>query len=250
MSFPSCLVTLPARNEGPRLARAVQRVDGMLQELGYPYKLLIAEDGSTDDTFKIAKGLTSAYPNLQVIHHNSKLGRGRALRNAWLSNNADVYVFMDADLATDLNVLPKVVELLQMNKLDFVTGSRYCPGARTRRPTLRRAVSLAYNSIVRLVFQTNISDHQCGFKAFSKQAIREILPLTRENGWAWDTEIIVYMASLGRKMAEIPVNWQEMKAKRTPIRRLLGDVAEQGPALMRMLLRSRRLRGSHRSKSF
>src|SRR5713101_8277925 len=101
MTFPSSwLVTLPARNEGERLVTAVRRVDGLLQELGHPYTLQIAEDGSTDNTFRIAKDLTSSYPNLQVIHHELKLGRGRALRKAWLTKNADVYVFMDADLAT------------------------------------------------------------------------------------------------------------------------------------------------------
>jgi glycosyltransferase involved in cell wall biosynthesis len=224
------------------LARAVERVDDKLQELGYPYKLLIAEDGSTDDTFWIARGLIPSYPNLQVVHNDSKLGRGRALRNAWLSNKADVYVFMDADLATDLSFLPKLVDLMQSNGLDFVTGSRYCPGSRVQRPTLRKSVSLAYNAIVKSVFHTRISDHQCGFKAFSKRAITNILPLTKENGWAWDTEVIVYLARLGFRMAELPVDWKEMKGERTPIRRLLNDIREQSVALVRILVRSRRLR--------
>src|SRR5712692_3165361 len=125
MTFPSWLVTLPARNEGPRLAVAVGRVDGVLQKLGYPYTLLIAEDGSTDNTLSVANGLTISYPNLKVIHNDCELGRGRALRNAWLSTMADVYVFMDADLATDLRFLPQLVARMHRTNLDFVTGSRY-----------------------------------------------------------------------------------------------------------------------------
>jgi len=71
-----------------------------------------------------------------------------------------------------------------------------------------------------------------------------VLPLTRENGWAWDTEVIVYLRSLGWKMAEIPVSWKEMKSKRTPIKRLVMDICEQGPALIRILVRSRRMKSN------
>jgi len=244
ITVPSYLITLPARNEESRLVSAVQRVDGLLQQLGYPYTLLIAEDGSTDNTFKVAKGLTSSYPNLKIVHSNSKLGRGRALRNAWKSTSADVYVFMDADLATDLRFLPKLVSRMQSERLDFVTVSRYSRGSNLRRPMLRKMFSLAYNAIVQTVFQTKISDHQCGFKAFSRRAVMTVLPHTRENGWAWDTEVIVYLRSLGWKMAEIPVSWKEMKSKRTPIKRLVMDICEQGPALIRILVRSRRMKSN------
>ncbi len=244
ITVPSYLITLPARNEESRLVSAVQRVDGLLQQLGYPYTLLIAEDGSTDNTFKVAKGLTSSYPNLKIVHSDSKLGRGRALRNAWKSTSADVYVFMDADLATDLRFLPKLVSRMQSERLDFVTGSRYSLGSNLRRPMLRKMFSLAYNAIVQTLFETKISDHQCGFKAFSRRAVMTVLPHTRENGWAWDTEVIVYLRSLGWKMAEIPVSWKEMKSKRTPIKRLVMDICEQGPALIRILVRSRRMKSN------
>jgi len=244
ITVPSYLVTLPARNEETRLVSAVQRVDGMLQQLGHPYTLLIAEDGSTDNTFKVAKGLVQTYPNLKLIHSDSKLGRGRALRNAWKSTLADVYVFMDADLATDLRFLPKIVSRMQSEGLDFVTGSRYSPGSSLRRPLLRKMFSLAYNAIVQVLFRTDISDHQCGFKAFSRRAVMTVLPLTQENGWAWDTEVIVYLKSLGWKMAEMPVSWKEMKSKRTPIKRLVMDISEQGPALVRILVRSRGLKAN------
>ncbi len=242
MTFPSWLVTLPARNEGARLESAVRRVDGLLQQLGCPYTLLIAEDGSTDNTFQVARGLTTFYPNLKLIHHDSKLGRGRALRNAWGSTLADVYVFMDADLATDIRFLPQLVERMQSEGLDFVTGSRYSPGSQLRRPLLRKMFSLGYNGIVKVLFNTQISDHQCGFKAFSRRAVSTVVPLTQENGWGWDTEIIVYLKRLGWKSAEVPVAWKEMKSERTPLRRLVSDVFEQGAALLRIIVNSRRIR--------
>src|SRR5260370_16565855 len=93
-TIPYYLITLPARNEETRIVSAVQRVDGLLQELGHPYTLLIAEDGSTDNTFGVAKGLTSTYPNLKLIHNDSKLGRGRPLPNASQSTLPDLYAFI------------------------------------------------------------------------------------------------------------------------------------------------------------
>jgi glycosyltransferase AglD len=244
LTFPSWLVTLPARNEEERLESTVRRVDGLLQGLGFPYTLLIAEDGSTDNTFKVAQGLTASYPNLKLIHNDSKLGRGRALRNAWRSTLADVYVFMDADLATDIRFLPRLVERMQRDGLDFVTGSRYSLGSNLRRPMLRKMFSIGYNGIVKALFHTTISDHQCGFKAFSRRAVMTVLPLTHENGWGWDTEIIVYLKSMGWKIAEIPVTWKEMKSERTPIKRLIQDIWEQGFALVRIFVRSRTLASS------
>jgi glycosyltransferase AglD len=244
MTFASWLVTLPARNEGERLVTAVQRVDGALQSLGYPYTLLIAEDGSTDDTFKVAQGLTISYPNLKLIHNDLKLGRGRALRNAWRTNYADVYMFMDADLATDLSFLPKVAARMQSEGLDLVTGSRYSRGSRLQRPLLRKMFSIGYNALVKVLFHTDVSDHQCGFKAFSRRAVMTVVPLTCENGWGWDTEIIVYLKTLGWKIAEIAVAWKEMKSERTPVGRLLLDIWEQGFALLRILVRSRRIKAS------
>jgi len=241
-TVPSYLVTLPARNEETRLASAVRRVDGLLQELGCPYTLLIAEDGSTDNTFGIAKSLTSTFPNLKLIHSDSKLGRGRALRNAWRTTLADVYVFMDTDLATDLRFLPQLVARMKSEGLDFVTGSRYSPGSQLQRPILRKIFSLAYNALVKTLFHTEMSDHQCGFKAFSRRAVMTVLPLTHENGWAWDTEMIVYLKTLGWKMAEIPVSWKEMKSERTPIKRLVTDIYEHGLALIRILVRHRRVK--------
>ena len=59
MTFPSWLVTLPACNEGGRLAKTVSKVDAVLQDLGLSYTLLVAEDGSTDGTFQVAQDLTS-----------------------------------------------------------------------------------------------------------------------------------------------------------------------------------------------
>jgi len=104
--------------------------------------------------------------------------------------------------------------------------------------------SLVYNAIVKALFHTEISDHQCGFKAFSRRAVMTVVPLTRENGWGWDTEIIVYLKTLGWKISEVPVSWKEMKVQRTPIGRLIRDTWEQGLALLRILVRSRRIAAS------
>jgi glycosyltransferase involved in cell wall biosynthesis len=236
------LVTIPVRNEEPRLATAVKTTVEYLTGMNYDWSLVIAEDGSTDNSYAVACKLKEEYPRLLVVHHPLKLGRGKAIRNVWRQMVADVYVFLDADLATEMRFLKLLIEEVIEKGADLATGSRYLRGAVVTRPLLRKMVSLAYNLAVRRIFGTGISDHQCGFKAFSRRAVQNVLPLTREDGWAWDTELIVYSRKMGYRISEIPVYWNEKKTRRTPLRRLLKDIFEHGLALIRIYARQAKLR--------
>jgi hypothetical protein len=152
--------------------------------------------------------------------------------------DADLYVFMDTDLAADLSTLPVLIEKVQ-GGYDVVTGSRYCEGARVSRPPLRMLTSLVYNWLVNQTFRDNIRDHQCGFKAFSRRAVRGLLPKTRETTWFWDTEVLVLALRLGYMVAEVPVTWTETKLRRTPIWRSVSDIVLHGRGLLRLKERVR-----------
>ena len=232
------LVTIPVHNEVHRLTESLARLDSAFRSASLDYQLSVAEDGSTDGTKDLLHQLTERWPGITIQEDLEPLGRGRALRRLWSRSQADVYCFTDADLATGpesvVTVVRKVVE-----GAPIVIGSRYVDGATTNRPPLRSLVSREYNRLLRFAFRQGTRDHQCGLKAFSGGAIRQLLPRTKEDSWFWDTEIVVLALLSGIPVMELPVSWVEHKGRRTPIRRLVSDIFLHGTGLLRLKSRVR-----------
>jgi hypothetical protein len=225
------IITLPVYKDGEFLVRAVDTLEMVTAALGYDCKLLITEDGS--DSSQLVSELQNRFSNIIYLHHDQRLGRGRALREAWDKVEGDVYIYLDVDMATDLEKFDAFRKLVQLNeRYDMVTGSRYVSGSVTNRPMLRRLTSIAYNSLVRIVFWTGIRDHQCGFKSFSKPLVRMLSREAKSDSWFWDTEVIVLAKKLGFSIAEIPIYWTEQKGKKTPLRRLIKDLWIHGAGLI------------------
>jgi len=231
--FESIVVTLPVYNEAPSLERSVDQVYAVLASLPYRSTLSIAEDGSTDETPQVISQLSVKYPGLLIQNAPEKLGRGLALRRLWSRLDADAFIFVDADLAIENSGIVAVIDRLARGA-EVVTGSRYTPSSRVVRPPLRQFVSMGYNWMVRFVFGGPIQDHQCGLKGFTRRAISEILPLTIEDSWFWDTEALVIAQRLGYAVEEVPVAWRERKNLRTGIRRLFADILLHGAGVIRL----------------
>ncbi len=232
-SGPLIVVTVPAFNESENLRKCVEL---LLQEtplLGEEFRIVIAEDGSSDGTDVIAQGLERMYPVVMCLHSSRKLGRGLALKHAWNKVEGDIYVYVDCDLATDMKYYPRLINSIREGN-DLATGSRYIEGAEVHRPFMRELVSRAYNTLIRMMFKDHVFDHQIGFKAFSNRLIKNLLNECQSTGWFWDTEIIVRSVYDNYKCVEFPVEWEEKKAKRTPIRRLIRDVMIHGAGLIRL----------------
>jgi hypothetical protein len=90
---------------------------------------------------------------------------------------------------------------------DIAIGSRLKRGAKTTRGAKREFTSRCYNLIIKVMFFTSLSDAQCGFKAVSRDCAQKILPLTKNNEWFFDTELLLLAMKNGYKIAEIPVTW-------------------------------------------
>ncbi|MBC7114785.1 MAG: flippase-like domain-containing protein [Archaeoglobi archaeon] len=222
-------VVLPAHNEEKNIRNAVEKTREKLKELKVDYEIIIAEDGSRDRTYEIALELSEIYDEVRVLHSDERLGRGRALERAFRASQGEILLYMDADLATDLSHISDVLRLMEEG-YDIVVGSRKSPLA--RRTFLRRTLSFFYNLWVRMILKSKVRDHQCGFKAFRREKILKILDEVRDNGWFWDTEVLVRAQRNGLKIAEIPVSWVEKEGTKV---RFLRDSLEMG--LSALLLR-------------
>jgi glycosyltransferase involved in cell wall biosynthesis len=224
-------LVLPSHNEEKELGVCIDRLKPVLEKTG-SYEIIIAEDGSTDRTYEVAKELARKFREITLMHSDEKLGRGRALKRAFQKAGGDIVGYMDVDLATDLRHVPEMVDYLR--EYDVVTGSRLMRGSRASRQKNRLVLSRGFNFLVRLVLGSRLHDHQCGFKGFRKSVIMELNRESEENHWFWDTEVLVLAQKRGYRVKEFPVEWNERPGTKVKIRR---DVIDMGSSIFR--LRSR-----------
>ena len=223
---------MPAYNEASTLKQNVGLIEKVVSQITDLYEIIIAEDGCSDETVKVAADISNNCSKVVHLHSDYRLGKGLALKRALKTSKGQVLVFMDADLATSLDHLHDVVKFVESG-YDIVIGSRHVKGSHVRRPLSRGIASRAYNLLVKLLFWDNVSDHQCGFKGFNHQALKGVIDEVTENGFVFDTELIVRMKKRGLRIIEIPVKWAEPE-DRIPKFNLLADGIKMGLKLVKL----------------
>lgn len=204
-------VVIPVLNEERALPPCIEKLSAFLSTslAHHDWKIVIADNGSTDGTLEVCKGLAAERPNDVGYLHLDRRGRGLALRKAWLESDADVVSYMDVDLSTGLEPLPEMVDAIVNDGVHVAFGSRLKKGARIRRSLKREIVSRAYNTIIRFTMWTRFEDAQCGFKVLSHGAAQALVPNVVNNHWFFDTELLVIAEKSGFRMLEVPVTWDE-----------------------------------------
>jgi len=225
-------VVLPAYNEEATLAETVAVTLESLADFlpDGSYEVIIAEDGCDDDTPRIADELAAEHEAVRHIHSEKRLGRGGALEYAFREAAGETLVYFDTDLATDMDHLEELVESVRSGEYDVATGSRWMPGNEADRPAKRGIPSRGYNLLVRLFLRSGINDHQCGFKAFDRQALSALLDDVEDDHWFWDTEVLVRAQRAGYRIKEFPVDWTPQGDSKVDIVR---DVFGMGSQILR-----------------
>jgi glycosyltransferase involved in cell wall biosynthesis len=228
-------VVLPAINEADIIEQTVDIISKELKTYGCAYEIIIAEDGSTDGTDKKAVELSENLPYIRHIHGETRLGRGRALKNSFKQSNGNILIYMDVDLATDIKYLTQLIDAVTIENYPLATGSRRLSQSKAKRTFTRNTASKVYNSMVRFFLRSNIKDHQCGFKAFQREIVLPLLDEVEANHWFWDTEIIVRAQRKCYKIKEIPVEWRGTRETKVKLFHDSFDMAKQVLALWRRL---------------
>ncbi|MFW6449164.1 MAG: flippase-like domain-containing protein [Halobacteriota archaeon] len=225
-------VILPAYNEQETLVTTVERTLEALDDLEFTggYEVLIAEDGCTDDTPAVAEALAREHPAVRHLHSDDRLGRGRALERSVREARGTVVVYFDTDLATDLDHLDALIEAVRDGSAAIATGSRLLPDSEADRPLNRALPSRVYNGLARVLLDSRVRDHQCGFKAFDRAVLLDLLDDVRADHWFWDTEVLIRAQRAGHEIAELPVRW-------TPQDATTVDLAHDAPRMGLQLLR-------------
>ena len=202
-------IVVPVFNEERVLEASITQLRRYLDD-DFPLRttVVIADNGSTDGTWPLAQHLSAQLDGVAAMRM-TRQGRGHALRTAWSASTAAVVAYMDVDLSTDLDALLPLVAPLLSGHSDVAIGSRLAPGARITRGLKREVISRCYNRIVRATLGARISDAQCGFKALGADVARWLVPMVEDDGWFFDTELLVLAERHGLRVHEVPVDWVE-----------------------------------------
>lgn len=221
-------IVLPVYNEEKDLPKSCHKLVEFLQaNCPYDWRIVIADNASTDKTPEIAQALAAGDSRLEYLRLELK-GRGRALRKAWLSSDADIVSYMDIDLSTDLKSFMPMVRAIAHGEADLAIGTRFKNLSQVQRGLKREILSRSFMALIKTFFpRSHFSDSQCGFKAASRRAVQALVPRIKNQGWFFDTEMLLLADHHGYKIGEIPVRWIEdpdsrVKIVRTALEHSLG----------------------------
>lgn len=216
-------IVVPVFNEESVLEKSITELANYLKlEMPASWQITIADNASTDNTAIIATRLAEVMPNVEYRRLDVK-GRGHALRDAWSSSTAEVLAYLDVDLSTDLAALPPLVAPLLSGHSDISIGTRLGQNARVSRGPKREFISRSYNFLLKRTMQVRFSDAQCGFKAIRADVARTLLPHVEDNGWFFDTELLIIAERSGLRIHEIPVDWVDDPDSRVDIKQTAID---------------------------
>lgn len=204
------VIVVPAYNEEKILANNISRLaDYCIKNIIDDWCIIIADNASSDKTSVVAKELVKINTRIKYLFISQK-GKGRAIREAWNSIEADIYIFMDADLASDLKSLPDLISAIKGGS-DLAIGSRYILGSEVKRSFLRFVFSKFYHLILRVILGFKVSDAPCGLKAINQKIKKEVLPEVRNQEWFFDSELVILAERKKYKISEVPIAWREAR---------------------------------------
>jgi glycosyltransferase involved in cell wall biosynthesis/putative flippase GtrA len=216
-------IVVPVFNEQAVLEKSITKLANyLLQEMPSTWQITIADNASTDNTGAIGSRLAAQLPNVAYRRLDVK-GRGFALRDAWSASSARVLAYLDVDLSTDLAALPPLVAPLLSGHSDVSIGTRLGQSSRVSRGPKREFISRSYNYLLKRTMQVKFSDAQCGFKAIRADVAKRLLPHIEDNGWFFDTELLIIAERSGLRIHEIPVDWVDDPDSRVNIKQTAVD---------------------------
>jgi dolichyl-phosphate beta-glucosyltransferase len=249
-------VVIPAFNEENRLPATLARTVEYLARQEYTSTIVVVDNGSVDRTAEVVRRAMQDSPVPIHLVGCALPGKGNAVRRGFVSGRSRYVGFMDADLATPIETLDRVIPLLRAGAI-AVIGSRNVEGGcrAVSQGVVRRAGGEAFRAAYRTVLP-GVQDSQCGFKFFSGPAIRQVISECRVGGFSFDVELLGRLQRTGHDIVEVPVIWTDVAgstfspvrhglrsfADTVRVRRLLADVAPAAASLAELAAQTSQLR--------
>jgi len=203
-------VVIPAYNEEKRIGGTLEDIHRYLSRQSYAWEIIVVNNHSTDRTTQIVWEYQKTIPHLRIIHE-SRPGKGHAVRAGMLKAQGQYRLFTDADNATTLDHVERMFPYLRQG-YEVIIGSIAVPGAHIsaggHEPLWRVILGKLGNKWIQLVAVWGIQDTQRGFKLFTARAVRDIFPRLTVFGWGFDVEVLALARKFRYKIKEVPVTWK------------------------------------------
>jgi dolichyl-phosphate beta-glucosyltransferase len=207
---PALTVIIPAFNEETRLPQHLGHVLAYLRQHYPAFELIVVDDGSRDGTAAAVRAALTGEARARLETYAPNRGKGYAIRTGVLASRGAQVVFLDADLSTPIEEIPRALALLA--QAEVVIGSRDLPASQVRvpQPLFRRMASELFRWVRYLMVGLwRISDTQCGFKAYRGPVARQLFALARVDRFMFDVEILYLADRAGLRIVEMPVQWED-----------------------------------------
>jgi glycosyltransferase involved in cell wall biosynthesis len=193
-SSASITVFFPCYNEQHNVTRVVQGAVDVLEGLHADYEIIVVDDGSADETGRIADDLAAANDRIRVVHHPRNLGYGAALQSGFRAATKDLVFYTDGDGQFDMREMPALLPL--MAEYDVVT----CYRMNRQDNVLRKLAGWLWTKVNCVIFSLKVRDVDCAFKLY-KRAIFDHIRM-ESTGALIDTEILARIARKGYRMTQ------------------------------------------------
>lgn len=203
-------VIIPAYGEEKRIGETLLAISRYLKSQNYNYEIIVVNDGSKDNTAKVVGGMIGEIPNLKLIDNKINHGKGYVVRQGMMEAGGFYRLFTDSDNSTPVEEVEKLLPYLS-NGYDVAIGSRDIAGAKLEppQPLYRRILGRGWWVLTSFFVGTwGISDTQCGFKAMTANAAKEIMPLCVIDRFAFDPEILLIARKKKLKVKEVGIVWR------------------------------------------
>lgn len=208
-------VVIPAYNEEERLPSTLHAIDDYLTKQDYGYEILVVNDGSSDNTADVVKGLKSEVSNLKLIDNEENHGKGHVVRQGLIEGEGDYRLFTDADNSTSINQVEKMWPFV--DEFDVIIGSRDLEDSvlDPPQPWLREFLGAGFKLYRKVILDLwGLEDTQCGFKLFSRKAAEKVVPKCKIDRFAFDPEILILAKRADFDLKEVPVHWVNDEASK------------------------------------
>jgi len=200
-------IVIPAYNEESNIAVTLSDISEYLRQKDFACEVIVADDGSRDNTAKEAEGQKGKFNDFRIIKSTPNRGKGYVLRKAILESRGNYVLFMDADNSTSIYEMDKFIPLLRQDA-DVYIASRRTSGSEVRVPALRKIMGEVYILLSRLILGIGVSDINCGFKLFTKKAAKDGFSKQVMDDWSFDAEVLFICNKQKFRVVEIPVKWE------------------------------------------
>lgn len=221
------IIYMPALNEQEGIADVIKslpkEIDG-IEEI----RVLVVDDGSTDDTVKIAKE-----SGAEVVSHTVNKGVGKAFQSAVqyvLEEGGDILVSIDADRQFNSNQIPQIIEPILSNNADMVTGNRFEKGIPENMPKSKYWGNAQMSKLISFITGQRFRDVSCGFRAYSREAL---LRLNLFGAFTYTQESILDMVFKGLRVVEFPVDVIYFKERKS---RVAGSIVKYAFRTLNIIL--------------